>query len=185
MIAGISGKIREKKENILFVESGNFVVKVLCPAPLAAAKNIGDAIFLHTFLSVREDDLSLFGFADAAEKDLFEKLISVSGIGPKTAIEILAAGFSAVSAAISAENVAFLQSIKGIGKKTAERAILELKEKMGDFAAAEKTKNPSFQDATAALENLGFSSAEISKKFREIPAECDTAEKIIAWFLKN
>ena len=185
VIAGISGKIREIGTNSCLVESGNFVLKVLCPVPTLTSFRPGESVFLHTFLSVREDGWSLFGFSESAEKDLFEKLISVSGIGPKTALEILAAGFSAVQNALSAGDADFLSGIKGIGKKTAARAIVELREKVSEISGVLPPKKSHLQDAEKVLQNLGFSPKEISERFKGVPEDFDSAEKAVEWFLRQ
>jgi len=185
VIAGISGKIREVGVNFFLVESGNFVLKVSCPSPVLASFAPGESVFLHTVLSVREDNWALFGFSESAEKILFEKLISVSGIGPKTALEILTVGFSAVQNAISAGDADFLSGIKGIGKKTAARAIIELREKILEIPEISGSPQPHFSDAEKVLHNLGFSPKEISERMKNAPKDFDSAEKIVEWFLRR
>lgn len=190
MLRGIEGIVEKRTENSLTLKCGFFSMLVFCPLPVITNAADGKKISLTTHLHVREDALTLFGFSSEEQLELFEHLISVSGIGPKTALDILAAGESAVISALQNEDVSFLTSIKGIGKKTAERAILELKEKVFSthFSPSENTHNlPSSvaKEATEALEGLGWKKQEISEHLKNAPDGLDTAEKIIKWFLTN
>ncbi len=188
MLAGISGKVTSVEPHALVVQSGLFRIRVMCPAPVLASASAGTDIDLHTYLHVREDDLSLFGFAEEADLRLFQLLISVSGIGPKSGLEILSAGGDAIRNALIAEDVPFLTSIKGIGKKTAERAIIELREKI-EHVDLSGAATPQYQtdsvhdDALAALEGLGWKKSEIQKRLAEAPEELKDAESVIRWFL--
>ncbi len=185
VIAGVSGKVREVGNNFCLIEVGNFVLKIFASVPTLSSFQLGDSVSLHTFLSVRESDWSLFGFWEMPEKLLFEKLISVSGIGPKTALEILAVGFSAVQNAISAGDADFLSSIKGIGKKTAARAIVELREKISEIPESSSVHHSHFSDAEKVLQNLGFSPREISERMKGIPNDIASAEKMVEWVLRR
>lgn len=121
------------------------------------------ALFIHTH--VREDALALFGFLRPEEKQLFEKLISVSGIGPKLGITVLSGmQAEAMVAAIKGNNVALLTRIPGIGKKTAERMVLELRDKLEAFGvAATPAASPVEEDVLSALVNLGYNRAAVEK----------------------
>jgi Holliday junction DNA helicase RuvA len=128
---------------------------------------------LHTHLVVREDALILYGFADASEKHVFQQLISVSGVGPNTARLILSSLSSAeVAEAIASENVKLLQSIKGIGGKSALRIIIDLKDKiMKDLPAGENiisTHNTSKHEALSALVMLGFNRPVADKALDQV-----------------
>jgi len=142
---------------------------------------------LHTFLKVAETELSLYGFADAADVELFRVLLSVSGIGPKSALEFISAGSDAVRTAIVGEDIAFLTSVKGIGKKTANRAILELKNKVEPPAtmttAGGATARNITSEATDALLGLGFTHSEIMTHLPELVADAENAEAVIRQFL--
>ncbi len=188
MLAGITGTVATIEENALVVTSGFFRLRVACPRPVIAEAKVGAKIDLHTHLHVREDDLSLFGFAEEADLRLFRLLISVSGIGPKSGLEILSAGGDAIRNALVAEDIPFLTSIKGIGKKTAERAIIELREKIGHvesahLRAASSKADGIRDDAVSALEGLGWKKSDIIKRFAEAPEGLDDAESLIRWFL--
>ncbi|MCU0324452.1 MAG: Holliday junction branch migration protein RuvA [Spirosomaceae bacterium] len=132
MIAYLDGKLAYKDPTfvIIDVHGVGYQVKISLQT-YAALHNTGEHCKLHTLLIIREDAHTLFGFSDADEKQLFEDLISVSGIGPSTAIMMLSAMSSAeIRHALVSEDVKSIQSIKGIGLKTAQRAIIELKDKL-------------------------------------------------------
>jgi Holliday junction DNA helicase RuvA len=193
MLSGLNGNIIAVTETSVQIEAGFFHLTVLCPRTITTMVKPGEAIFLHTHLHVREDDLALFGFETKSGLQLFRHLISVSGIGPKIALEILAAGEAAVCSALIQEDVAFMTSIKGIGKKTAERAVLELSEKVQDVAihsdsATDKNRKNSAvinEEIVMALEGLGWKRNEIIRRLSELPPELNKAEDAVKWFLTN
>jgi Holliday junction DNA helicase RuvA len=160
MIAHLRGILISKHPNQAIVEAGGVGYDVTISVPTFSelpALNTEVSFFIHTH--VREDALALFGFLRAQEKQLFEKLLSVSGIGPKLAITILSGMASdAMIAAIKGNNVASLTRIPGIGKKTAERMVLELRDKLDAFGVAPETvaASPVEEDVISALVNLGY-----------------------------
>jgi Holliday junction DNA helicase RuvA len=161
MIAHLRGKLISKHPNQAIVEAGGVGYDVVISVPTFSelpGLNAEVSLFIHTH--VREDALALFGFLRAQEKQLFEKLLSVSGIGPKLAITILSGmPADAMVAAIKGNNVALLTRIPGIGKKTAERMVLELRDKLDTFSvSAEITAaaTPVEEDVISALVNLGY-----------------------------
>ncbi|HEY2391608.1 MAG TPA: Holliday junction branch migration protein RuvA [Candidatus Angelobacter sp.] len=161
MIAHLRGKLISKHPNQAIVEAGGVGYDVVISVPTFSelpGLNAEVSLFIHTH--VREDALALFGFLRAQEKQLFEKLLSVSGIGPKLAITILSGmPAEAMIAAIKGNNVASLTRIPGIGKKTAERMVLELRDKLDTFSvSAEITAaaTPVEEDVISALVNLGY-----------------------------
>jgi Holliday junction DNA helicase RuvA len=160
MIAHLRGKLISKHPNQAIVEAGGVGYDVTISVPTFSelpALNTEVSFFIHTH--VREDALALFGFLRAQEKQLFEKLLSVSGIGPKLAITILSGmAADAMVAAIKGNNVASLTRIPGIGKKTAERMVLELRDKLDAFGIAPETvaASPVEEDVISALVNLGY-----------------------------
>jgi holliday junction DNA helicase RuvA len=159
MIAHIRGKLIAKHPNQAIVEAAgvgydvNISVSTFSELPALGSEV---ALFIHTH--VREDALTLFGFLRAPEKQLFEKLISVSGIGPRLAITILSGmQADAAVAAIKGNNVAALTRVPGIGKKTAERMVLELRDKLEAFGVpAAAVSSPVEDDVLSALLNLGY-----------------------------
>jgi Holliday junction DNA helicase RuvA len=163
VIAHLRGRVLTKTPNAVIVDCGGVGYDVaISVATFAALPADGADCALHIHTHVREDALLLFGFAEPAEKRLFEKLLTISGIGPKLAITVLS-GISAerLVGAIRAADHATLTKIPGIGKKTAERVVLELKDKLDDMAGiAPANATPSLggtaDDVLSALVNLGY-----------------------------
>ncbi len=176
MIAHLRGKLLAKHPNQAIVETAGVGYDVTITIPtfsdLPAA---GNEVALHIHTHVREDQIALYGFLKPAEKQLFEKLITVSGIGPKLAITILS-GMPAdeMTGAIRGNDIARLTRIPGIGKKTAERMVLELRDKLPP-AGAEAPAAPAItaieEDVVSALTNLGY--------------QRPTAERALASAMKN
>lgn len=172
MIAHLRGKLLFRHPNQAVVEAAGVGYEVNISIPtFSALPPLGSevAFFIHTH--VREDALSLFGFLKAEDKQLFEKLLSVSGIGPKLAITILS-GMPADSmvAAIKGNNVAVLVHIPGIGKKTAERMVLELRDKLDAFGAVPVLPpiSPVEEDVISALVNLGYNRGLVEKTLAQL-----------------
>lgn len=163
MIAHLSGRLLSKHPNQAIVECCGVGYDVVITVPtFADLPEAGSdiALFIHTH--VREDQIALFGFLRAEEKKLFEKLLVVSGIGPKLAVTILSGMKTAdMVGAIRSGDVARLTKIPGIGKKTAERMVLELKDKLEEFTAAPPPPavSPLEDDVISALVNLGYQRA--------------------------
>jgi Holliday junction DNA helicase RuvA len=160
MIAHLRGRLISKHPNQAVVEAGGVGYDVTISVPtFSELPGTGGEVALHIHTHVREDSIALFGFVRPTEKQLFERLISVSGIGPKLGITILS-GMSAdeMVGAIRGNDVARLTRIPGIGKKTAERMVLELRDKLQTFDAAQPvaTASPVEEDVLSALVNLGY-----------------------------
>ncbi|MGI8812908.1 MAG: Holliday junction branch migration protein RuvA [Pyrinomonadaceae bacterium] len=168
MIAFLSGKLLEKDANTVIVDVAGVGYEVTIPlSTFYELGEVGSDVRLRIFTHVREDALQLFGFKTTRERELYLKLISVQGIGAKSGITMLS-GMSAeeIIAAIRTDNLARLTSIPGVGRKTAERLVIELRDKVGQLsqnaAAASKGEQPStdgadvFDDALSALVNLGY-----------------------------
>jgi holliday junction DNA helicase RuvA len=177
MIAHLRGILLAKHPNQVVVETAGVGYEVNISVPtFSELPTIGAEVALHIHTHVREDLFALYGFLRPAEKQLFEKLITVSGIGPKLAITILS-GMAAdeLSAAIRGNDLARLTKIPGIGKKTAERMVLELRDKLpesvGTFAHSVPALSTMEEDVLSALLNLGY----------QRPA----AEKALAGAVKN
>jgi Holliday junction DNA helicase RuvA len=144
--------------------------------PTAAAKTEGE-ITIETYLHVREDALQLYGFADAAERELFVQLLGVNGVGPKVALAIVSGSRPAeLRRAIVREDVARFQAIPGIGKKTAERIVLELKEKI----VVELDAAPTDLTARDALVELGYSLVDAERALAEVDADLSVEEQVRA-----
>ena len=176
MIAHLRGKLLAKHPNQAIVETGGVGYDITISVPtFSDLPATGGDVALHIHTHVREDSIALYGFLRTAEKQLFEKLISVSGIGPKLAITILS-GMAAdeMAGAIRGNDVARLTRIPGIGRKTAERLVLELRDKL-PAATAEAPASPPTnaveEDVLSALLNLGY--------------QRTAAEKAVAFVAKN
>ena len=159
MIAHLRGRLVAKHPNQAIVDCAGVGYDVAISVPtFSDLPDLGAEVSLYIHTHVREDALALYGFLRAQEKQLFERLISVSGIGPKLAITILS-GMPAeeMVSAIRGNDVAKLTRIPGIGKKTAERMVLELRDKLDAFAAAPvRAASPVEDDVLSALLNLGY-----------------------------
>ena len=181
MIAHLRGTLIEKHPNQIVVEAGGVGYDVQIPiSTYTSLPDVGTAVALRIHTHVREDMLALFGFASAEEKTVFERLISVSGIGPKLANTVLSGlATQTLIAAIRNSDVQQLVRIPGVGKKTAERIVLELKDKLPGFETGEKMAmavgsegpfNALERDVLSALQNLGCSrpsAEEAVRKARE------------------
>lgn len=167
MIAHLRGRLLWKEPNRAIVEAAGVGYELAISVPTySELPNAGTEVSLHVHTHVREDAIALFGFLRADEKRLFEKLIAVSGIGPKLAVTILS-GMSAefLVAAIKGNDLPALTKVPGIGKKTAERMVLELRDKLTAFAAAPAKPASSGveDDVISALTNLGYQPAAAEK----------------------
>jgi len=161
MIAHLRGKLIFKQPGQAIVEAGGVGYDVVISVPtFTALPAAGTEASLHIHTQVSEDQIALFGFLDREEKRLFERLITVSGVGPKLAIKILS-GLSVERTvqAIRSQDHAQLTRIPGVGKKLAERLVVELKDKLEDFAAPPlraAMQGPAAEDVLSALVNLGY-----------------------------
>ena len=182
MIAHLRGVLLVKSPNRAILECSGVGYEVaISVATFSALPAEGAETKLHIYTRVAEDALALFGFAEIAEKRLFEKLLTISGIGPKLAITVLSGIDSArLVTAIRGGDHAALVRIPGIGKKTAERVVLELKDKLDDLATAPVESAPSFgsvgEDALSALVNLGYP-RPVAQKAIETAIQRDASAK--------
>jgi Holliday junction DNA helicase RuvA len=178
MIALLRGTLLEKHPNQVIVEAGGVGYDVLIPiSTYSALPETGSEVRLRIHTHVREDALSLFGFLTSEEKTIFEKLISVSGIGPSLAVKVLSGMSTAdLIPAIRNGSVEHLVRIPGVGRKTAERMVLELKDKLegldatpiaGLAAKPAATLSPLEQDVLSALLNLGCNRAAAEAAVRK------------------
>jgi holliday junction DNA helicase RuvA len=178
MIGSIKGKIILKTEKFLIVETGGVGYKInVSSDTLSKTKKMSEEIMFWTHTHVREDVLDLYGFLERSELEFFEMLIGVSGIGPKGALAILSiASIETLKKAIGTSDTSYLTKISGIGRKTAEKIVIELRDKMG-----EKTEGISLQgelDALEALKSLGYSQNEAREALKKVSTETNTNTKI-------
>jgi Holliday junction DNA helicase RuvA len=191
LIGYLKGKILQKNQKYFLLDVNNVGYKVFGSNSLLPELEIGKEVALYIYTNVKEDDIALYGFREEKEQNLFEKLISISGIGPKVALDILGSPLYIIQNAILENDPKMLTQIKGIGKKTAERLILELKNKIDftDFRMSEekkdKVKIQIDEDIIGVLEGLGYEKYQIIKHFRKLPKKIKTTEDKIKWFLQN
>jgi len=180
MIAFLSGKLLEKHANTVIVDVGGIGYEVTIP--LSTFYELGEPgtdVELRIYTHVREDAIQLFGFKTLRERDLYLKLISVQGIGAKSGVTMLS-GMSAdeIVAAIRSNDLGRLTAIPGVGRKTAERLVIELRDKVGELAAAagaaaaisadELPAGAVFDDALSALVNLGYQKAAAERALKKV-----------------
>ncbi|NBO16632.1 MAG: Holliday junction branch migration protein RuvA [Actinobacteria bacterium] len=170
MISSITGMIKSATSNTIVVEVGGIGVLIQVPNRIASGVKIGSIESFYTYLVVREDALTLFGFTDITDRDFFELLLSVTGIGPKVAQSILSTSDSeVVAAAISNGNLKTLESFPGLGKKGAQRLVLELKDKAALFSKSHSGKEHAIKNQVEnALQGLGYSAKDAANMVSEV-----------------
>jgi Holliday junction DNA helicase RuvA len=170
MISSISGIVKYISLNSVVVEVGGVGILIQVPNRVAISLKPGATASFHTYLVVREDALILFGFTDLIDRDFFELLLSVTGIGPKVAQAILSGSDSAtIASAISSSNLKTLESFPGLGKKGAQRLVLELKDKAAGFASKNANKSLSVSNQVEnALQGLGYSAKDAANMVSQV-----------------
>ncbi len=197
MFAFIEGKVCDKSGGMLVLETGGIGFQLSCSMnTLQAAPAIGESMRCHTYFSVREDAMELFGFATRAEKELFLRLISVSGVGAKMALALLGAmPLKDLELAILMEDITALTRAPGIGRKTAQRIALELKDKVsqaeldslsaaGEPAPTATAQGSAVSEALEALAALGYSPVEARSALQKVKDQSDKADELISLALR-
>ena len=200
MLAYIKGTLEIKTKGYIVVEANGIGYKIFMPeSTITKLSNVGENIQIYTFMRVREDDISLYGFLTNEELRMFELLLSVSGIGAKGALTILSnITPSKFALAVISNDVGILKKLPGIGPKTAQRVILELKDKLKkeqEIVATEGEEETSLQEAIledkkvseaiSALQVLGYSRREIMQALEKMDMDSLTVEDIIRKGLGN
>ena len=195
MIGYIKGNVLSASENCVILENNGIGYEITCSASVYQKLMADKKGEVYTYLAVREDDVSLYGFISIEEKNMFLKLITVSGVGPKMGITVLSSiDLSTLATMIATSDVKGLSKIKGLGKKTAERIILELREKVekafdsdGEPVKDTSTDDNNYnEDAVIALMSLGFTKTECVNAVKSAYKEGKTTiEEIIAYSLKH
>ena len=193
MIGRISGTLVEKEPPQLLVDVSGVGYAVDAPmSTFYQLPAIDQAVILHIHTVVREDAFLLYGFATKAERSMFCKLIAVNGIGPRLGLTVLSGmGVLELADAIASENVDMLIRLPGIGRKTAERILLDLKDKMEEFAQpAAQGRGPVsasavFDEAVGALEALGYKPSEAQRVVRKVDGDHPDSESLIRAALKG
>lgn len=183
MIATLRGEISQIEDNALIVEVGGVGIRVFVPAPLRGRVKSGEAIFLFTHLIVREDALILYGFETQADRELFHILLGVDGVGPKVAISVLSTmTLDAVQRAVFSEDPDIFSRVPGVGKKSAQKIAMHLKDKLKPTDALSQLAAISDTDSEvlAALTSLGYSVVEAQTALQSIPKDApdDTGERL-------
>lgn len=198
MISYIKGNVVYKDDNFIIVETGGIGYKIfVSPTTMAGISEIDEEkqIKIYTFMNVKEDSISLFGFETMSELDMFNKLITVSGVGPKAALSILNyLKPSEIVMAVLSSDDSVLSKAQGIGKKTAQRIILELKDKFknSDLTIDDKgekidanTKNESKTEAIQALTSLGYTLTEAIRAVSAVYEDKLSTQQILKLSLKK
>lgn len=186
MISSVAGTVKSTSVNSVVVEVGGIGVLVQVPVRTAASFTTGEKINLQTYLIVREDALTLYGFMDIVDRDFFELLLSVTGVGPKVAQSILSnSDASLIANAVISGNFKLLESVPGLGKKGAQRLVLELKDKVVPFASVggQKANSVSHQ-VENALVGLGYSNKEAAQMVNQVLTDSTKASLSSADILK-
>jgi holliday junction DNA helicase RuvA len=190
MISYLKGKVMLFKWGFLILDVNDVGYKVFVSPQIDIKNNIVDTqedIELYIHQHIREDSSDLYGFLSYQELELFEKLISVNGIGPKAGMNIMSgAKTDRILQAIISDDMTFFTAIPGVGKKVAAKIILELKSKVSADADINVLgKMGDADDLLNALESLGYKKAEIAPFISKIPAEITETEEKVRWCLKN
>ncbi len=184
MIAQLTGKIAHKELGFVVINVAGVGYKVYMPITSTPAGAVGEELRVWTHLAVREDALDLYGFSNQEELHFFEQLIRISGIGPKSALGILStAPIETLKSAISQGNITYLTRISGIGKKTGEKIILELRDKV--VTASEASNLGHDGDVLEALVSLGYGQREASEALRHVPVETTGTNERLREALKS
>ncbi len=192
MYAFFKGKIDKIYSNRIILDVNDVGYEIYIPESDIYTLNMGEMVKIYTYLHVREDEMKLFGFKSSESLEFFKKLITVSGVGPKAAIGIISkVDTESLCVAIATENIAALKSVPGIGPKMAQKIIFELKdkvlkEKVDEIQNKVKEKiNPNIEEATTALEVLGYTQKQIKEVLEKIDIKDDNVEDIIRKVLKQ
>lgn len=187
MIASVRGVVAAKGSGRIVVDVGGVGVAVTCTPQTVMGVSIGDPVTLQTSLVVREDSLTLFGFADADQRDVFEAAQQVTGVGPRTALALLATlSPDDLRRAVAREDLSVLTTVPGIGRKGAQRIVLELKDRLGVPSGGSEAASGDWQEAVrAGLESLGWSRREADSAVAAVaPQVGEDAEPDVAVLLR-
>ncbi len=183
MIASVRGEIAQIEDNAIVIEVGGVGLRIQTSAALRARLQAGTVILLYTHLVVRDDSWSLYGFETQAERDLFTLLLGVDGVGPRTALALLSgASLETIQRAVFNEEVDLLGRLPGIGRKTAQKIVLYLHDRLKPISTLEKVAGLTDADSEvlAALTALGYSVVEAQTALQSLPpdAPADVEERL-------
>lgn len=196
MFAYIKGTVEDINENGIVIESNNIGFDILCSRAVISSADLHKEIKVYTHLNVKEDDMSLFGFIDKEERRIFRLLIGISGIGPKGALAILSTlSLDELKMAVISEDYKAITKANGIGTKTAQRVVIDLKDKIGiaDISfnndvdgLQENVSNDNITDTVMALVSLGYSNTQALQAIKKVSGYKDMqVEKLLKETLKK
>lgn len=198
MIGYIKGRVLSFSDGVVLLENNGIGYEIVCSASIYGQLIKDMSGEVYTYMAVREDGVSLYGFVSPEEKNMFLNLITVSGVGPKMGIAVLSGmSLNELMVKIATGDVKGLSAVKGLGKKTAERIILELKEKMGvadvpqshtgvEITAPVAGESPEIEQAISALMGLGFTRGECVKALKDAQSfGAQTTEQLISYALRH
>lgn len=174
MIATLRGEITQVEDNAIVVETGGIGFRVLVPAPLRTRMQVGEATLLYTHLVVREDDWKLFGFETKSDRDLFVMLLGTDGVGPRTALAVMSGvTLDVLQRAVFGDEPDLLGRVPGVGKKTAQKIVLYLHDRLKpvDTLKAVAAMSDADGEVLAALTALGYSVVEAQTAIQSIPKD--------------
>ncbi|MCJ7512244.1 MAG: Holliday junction branch migration protein RuvA [Anaerolineales bacterium] len=182
MIASVQGTVQHLAPGEIVLEVGGVGLAVAVPLAVAErSARIGEPMFLHTRLIVREDSLSLYGFETAEERDLFDLLLQVSGVGPRLALSIIShVSLDRLQAAVSRDQPELLSGIPGVGRKTAEKIVFQLRDRVGVTLIPSPELLEADRDVLGVLTTLGYSMVEAQSAVQGLPADAskDVEERV-------
>lgn len=179
MISRVTGQIVEVGVGRAVVDVAGVGYELLMPQPVLEKLSVGSNTTLLTYHHVRENAQELYGFDEIDAKALFEQLLGVSGVGPKSALAIMSLGDQQrLRTAIANEDAGFIAAASGVGKRSAERVIVELKDKVGEQAGVHGA--PAGDDAVAALMALGYSTSQAVQALKDLGADLSTEARVKA-----
>ena len=174
MIATIRGEITQIEDNALVIEVGGVGMRVFVPTPLRGRMKVGEAAFLYTHLIVRETELTLYGFGSQSDRNLFNLLLGVAGVGPKVALSVLSTmNIEAVQRAVFSDEPELLSRVPGVGKKSAQKIALHLKDRLKplDTLSSVAAMSDADSEVLAALTALGYSVVEAQAAIQSLPKD--------------
>ena len=173
MIASISGKVIQLTKETVIIDINGLGIEVFVPKPLLGETEAGDLLYLYTYMLVREDNISLYGFASLEEKQLFLQFLAVGGIGPKLSLGILSSlSIDNIRSAILSEKPDYFSRVPGIGKKTAQKIIIQMQGKLPEGEGLGVRSITDVDDAVVdALISLGYSVVEAQTALQTIPKD--------------
>lgn len=187
MISYLKGTIYSKDDKSLIVSVGGVGYLVYATASLLMEVKQGEEVEVYTYLdfAAREETLSLYGFNTQEELEFFKQLIKISGVGPRSALAVLSvARLKELKGAIASGDSSLLQKVSGIGKKTAERVVMELRDKLGFEDIGDGAASQSDRDVYDALAGLGYSAGDVRGALRKISKDAETVEEKVKAVLK-